>query len=96
MPAVPPASRIIPLAEENRLGFQRTALAAGAFVHITAQAVHDVGDADGHVEPGEAFELDFTLRNSGRATTGGDVVVTLASASPELTLRTDARPLPSP
>ena len=82
----PPATRIEPLAEENRVALMRTALAAGAWVRLTDESLIDLGDGDGHAEPGETFELRIDLRNSGRAAPTGNVQITLANPSAGLTI----------
>ncbi len=76
----PPTSRIVPLAEENLLGHQRTALAAGAFVHTLVLAQSEVGDGDGFFEAGERLSIALTVRNSGLAATAGAVSAALTSA----------------
>jgi hypothetical protein len=70
------------MAEENRVGLLRSALAAGTYLRITSMQVSDVGDGDGFVEAGETAEVEVTLRNSGRSGTGTSVVGTLTTASP--------------
>jgi hypothetical protein len=62
----PPQARIVPLAEENLLAFQRTALGAGPWVRFEEAFVTDLGDGDGFVEAGETIEIFTQLRNSGR------------------------------
>jgi carboxypeptidase T len=78
----PASNRIVPLAEENLLGFQRTALAAGAYVRSLSVARSEVGDGDGYFESGESVQWRLTVRNSGRAATATPVVLGLSSASP--------------
>ena len=78
----PATARIVPLAEENLLAFQRTALAAGAFVHAEAIERAELGDGDGYLEPGETVEWRLSVRNSGRDASAGPVVARVASASP--------------
>jgi hypothetical protein len=81
----PPSDRIVPLAEENLVGFQVTALAAGPYVH--ADPVFDeLGDGDGFYEAGESVAWP-RLSNSGRAGSP-PVTVTLASSSPWATVAT--------
>ncbi|MEO6709180.1 MAG: M14 family zinc carboxypeptidase, partial [Planctomycetota bacterium] len=80
----PPTQRIIPLAEENLLAYQRTALAAGAYVRPLSVARMEVGDGDGFFEAGESVEWRVVARNSGRMATNGSVSVGLASASPDV------------
>jgi hypothetical protein len=77
----PPSSRIVPLAQENLLGLQRTVLAAGAWVHAASVAVTDAGH-DGVFDPGEEVDLVLTLRNSGTAATGTSVTATLTTSAP--------------
>lgn len=67
----PVQGRIEPIAEENRLGFARTALAAGAYLRLeSVDLVEVVGDGDDSVEGGEELELLVGLRNSGRLASG--------------------------
>lgn len=80
----PTPSRIIPLAMENELAFRRTALAAGAYVHLESLNLADAGDGDGHFEPGESFELTLDLRNSGREASG-QISLDVQSSDPFLT-----------
>jgi hypothetical protein len=91
----PPTSRIVPLAEENLLAFQRTALAAGAFVRPLSVVRTEVGDGDGFFEAGEEVEWRVVARNSGRAATGGSVTVGLATASPDVQVVNGSVPLGS-
>ncbi len=81
----PPTSQIIPLAEENLLGFQRTALGAGAFVYAIDASPTDAGDGDGDFEAGETVEFNLTARNSGRVASG-TVTATLQTSSPDATV----------
>jgi hypothetical protein len=78
----PATARIVPLAEENLLGLQRTALAAGAFVHAPVLLPTEVGNGDGFFVPGEGLSIALTARNSGLAATSGAVTASLSSASP--------------
>jgi len=80
----PVPARIIPLAEENQLALARTALAAGAFVHLVDIAIADVGDGDGFVEPGESAQVTITLRNLGVLATATNIDVSIVSSSPSL------------
>jgi carboxypeptidase T len=82
----PPQNRIVPLAEENLLGFQRVALAAGAWVRKVSHTQTEVGDGDGFFEAGEKARFVLTLKNNGRAATTGGVTVALTSASPWVAL----------
>ncbi len=91
----PPSSRIVPLAEENLLAFQRTTLAAGAYANPKDVQVIDLGDADGNFEPGETVGFLVTVQNSGRAATSGAVTLRLESSDPHLTLVTSTQTLPS-
>ncbi len=84
----PPTSRIIPLAEENLLGFQRLALAAGAYVRQLSLARTEIGDGDGYFEAGESVEWQVVARNSGRAATTGSVNVGLVCTSPDAQITT--------
>lgn len=81
----PATARIVPLAQIAEPGFLRTAWAAGAYVHDAGRATSELGDGDGYFEPGESFRLVFSLRNSGRATSGA-VQVALACSTPGVTL----------
>ena len=74
---------IVPLAQENLLAFQRTALAAGAWVRLADFALVDLGDGDGFLERGEAFEVVAELRNSGRAVSGA-IDLELASSDAQV------------
>jgi len=82
----PPTERILPLARENLLALQRSALAAGAFVHATDVALTDEGDGDGWFEAGETVAVRVSLRNSGRAATGTAVIARLTTTSPHAAL----------
>lgn len=82
----PPQSRIVPLAEENLLGFLRTALAAGSWVRTTDEALTDTGDGDGFFEPGETVDLVVSARNSGLLATTTNVVATVTSTHPGLSV----------
>jgi hypothetical protein len=91
----PPPSRIVPLAEENLLAFQRTALAAGAWVRLLSQSVVEQGDGDGFFEAGESVRFVSTLKNSGRAATTGGLTLTLSSSSPHVGLTQAQASLPA-
>ncbi len=80
----PPTNRIIPLAQENLLGFQRTALAGGAYVRPLSIARTEIGDGDGFFEPGESVEWRVVARNSGRMATNGSVNVGIVTSSPDV------------
>jgi hypothetical protein len=80
----PPTNRIIPLAEENRQGIQRTLLAAGAYVRPLSLALVDAGDGDGFFEPGESVQVLATARNSGRAATATPVMLGLSTSSTDV------------
>ena len=82
----PPTSRIVPLAEENLLALQRTALAGGAWMRVLSTTLTEVGDGDGYYEVGESVNLTSIVRNSGRAASGTNVVLTLTSPSPFATI----------
>lgn len=77
----PSSSRIVPLAEDNLLAFQRTALAGGAWVRGKSISVLDAGDGDGDFEDGESVEITALLRNSGTLASSA-VDLTLTSTSP--------------
>lgn len=79
----PAQSRIIPLAEDNRLAFARTALAAGPYVRLDSLALTDLGDGDGAFEPGERVGITASVRNSGRAATDTSVTFLLGTSSPD-------------
>ncbi len=81
----PNPARIVPLAEENLLAFQRTALAAGAYLRVLGETQAEVGDGNGVLEAGESVDFVVTLRNSGRQATSGPVQVSLSSTSPSAT-----------
>ncbi len=62
----PVQSRIVPLAEQNRLALARTALAAGSYLRVEAiQPVENAGDGDGDLEGGELVRVEVDVRNSG-------------------------------
>ncbi len=82
----PATSEIVPLAQENELGFLRTAWAAGAYVHALAQTASEVGDGDGFFESGEGLAVVFSVRNSGRA--AATVELELACSTPGITVTT--------
>jgi hypothetical protein len=82
----PPTERIVPLAEENLVAFQRTALAAGPFVHVDALTLGDAGDGDGFHEPGETVTFALAVQNAGR----DPAAVTATLASPQGTITTGA------
>ena len=81
----PPTSRIVPLAEENRIAFARSALAAGPWLRAIDPPT-DLGDGDGFYESGETLAFP-ALRNSG-VTTSGSVDVSLSSSSPHVSIGT--------
>lgn len=81
----PAQSRIIPLAEDNRLAFARTALAAGPWLRGQSVDLLDVGDGDGSFEPGELVGAAVSIRNSGRAPSG-PATVSVSSADPALSV----------
>jgi len=81
----PATARIVPLAQITEPGLMRSAWAAGAYVHATTRATSELGDGDGFFEQGESFRLNFTVRNSGRAS-AGNVDVELTSATPGITV----------
>lgn len=89
----PPTSRIVPLAEENLIAYQRTTLAAGAYVRPLSIARTEVGDGDGFFEPGEEVQWRVVCRNSGRAATGGSVSVGISTTSPDATVLNGSVPL---
>lgn len=78
----PSSDRIVPLAEDNLVAFQRVALAAGAFVYTDAFQLTEIGDGDGFVESGESVEIAVAVRNSGSDPTIGAVTATLLLDSP--------------
>ncbi len=77
----PPQSRIVPLAEDNLLAFQRTALAGGPWVRGISLTLVDAGDGDGDYEDGESVEITANLRNSGTLS-AALVDLALTSTSP--------------
>lgn len=77
----PATSDMIPLASANLQGIQRTALAAGAYVHIEDVQRADAGDGDGFFEAGEDVEFALELRNSGLAASGTSVTASLSTTS---------------
>ncbi len=78
----PLQNRIIPLAEENLVGMQRVALAAGAWVRQVSLAISEVGNGDTFYSPGERMRAVLTVKNSGRLATGSSVALHLVSSSP--------------
>ncbi len=62
----PSTDQIVPLAEENRIAFARTSMAAGIWLRSEGLVVRDGGDADGVFEVGERVEVTASVRNSGR------------------------------
>lgn len=76
----PAQSRIVPLAEQNRLAFARTALAAGAWLNPLDAATTDEGDGDGTIEAGELVGVTARVRNSGRGA-ASTAQMTLSSPS---------------
>jgi hypothetical protein len=77
----PAQARIVPLAEENLVAFQRTALAAGTWVRPTGVTFTDLGDGDGAFEPGERVGVTVVARSSGRLG-AANVGLALSSSSP--------------
>lgn len=90
----PIQSRIVPLAEENLIAMQRTALAAGAWIRAEAIDLQPQGDGDDFAEPGESVRLAVGLRNSGLAP-GGPIDATLSSTSPYVTITVGSASTPS-
>ena len=82
----PPTARIVPLAEENRVGMQCTALAAGAWSRVKSVARTEVGDGDGYFEPGEGIEWRLTVRNTGTGTSATPIVARLVTSDPHVTV----------
>lgn len=81
----PPATRIVPLIEENLRGFQRIALYAGAGLESDDWAlVESSGDGDGWSEPGEEFDLALQLANVGTLATTSNATVTLTSGGADV------------
>jgi carboxypeptidase T len=94
----PPSSRIVPLAEENLLAYQRVALAGGAFVYLADLTSTAIGDGDEFAEGGESFELALTVNNVGGGATVGPVTATLVIEGGPATVtagQTNFGPLPS-
>ncbi len=85
----PAQDRILPLAEENRLAFARTVLAAGPWLRPLSIVAHDDGDMDGTFEPGEDVVIDAFVRNTGRVDAGVAALV-MTTTSP-FALITDAQ-----
>ncbi|MGK0218780.1 MAG: carboxypeptidase T [Planctomycetota bacterium] len=81
----PIQSRIVPLAEENLVAMQRTALAAGAWIRVEAADLVPLGDGDSFPEPGESVRIAVGLRNSGLAPSG-PIDASLSSTSPFVTI----------
>ena len=90
----PPQSRIVPLAEDNRLAFARTALAAGPWLRGEAVALADLGDGDGSFEAGEQIGVTVTIGNSGRSASGA-ASLTLTSGDPGLQVIDGSASLPA-
>ena len=90
----PPQSRIVPLAEDNRLAFARTALAAGPWLRGESVALADLGDGDGSFEAGEQIGVTVTIGNSGRSASGA-ASLTLTSGDPGLQVIDGSASLPA-
>lgn len=82
----PATERIVPLAEENRIAFQRAALIAGPWVAPKFDWLADAGDGDGFSEPGERIELPLVVKNFGLEPGTTAVVVELSTPSPFATV----------
>ena len=89
----PAQSRIIPLAEDNLIALQRTALAAGEWVRIINDNIQVQGDGDAFPEPGETLQLQVDLRNSGLAPSS-PIEVELTASSPLASILSEAITLP--
>ena len=81
----PAQNRIIPLAEDNRMAFARTALAAGPWLRPLDLTAVDAGNGDGVFDGGESVSFIARVRNSGRAD-AGTASMTLASSSAAATV----------
>lgn len=91
----PLQERIVPLAEENRIALARTALAAGAYLHVESVSQSELlGDGDGNFEGGETISLDVSLRNSGVVSSASSTL-TLGSNSPQLVVQSAADSFPA-
>lgn len=66
----PAQNRIVPLAEDNRLAFARTVLAAGPWLRPLSLVATDDGNMDGTFDPGEDVVIDAFIRNTGRVDSG--------------------------
>jgi hypothetical protein len=82
----PATADMVPLASVNLPGLQRTAWAAGAYVHVDDLQRTDAGDGDGSFEAGEDVDFVLDLRNSGLAASGTAVTATLATSSPDASI----------
>ena len=81
----PAQNRILPLAEDNRMAFARTALAAGPWLRPLDLTAVDAGNGDGVFDGGETVSLIARVRNSGRAD-AGTASMSLTSSSPAATV----------
>lgn len=84
----PAQNRILPLAEDNRLAFARTVLAAGPWIRPQSLVITEEGDLDGTFEPGEDVVVDVFVRNSGREDSG-IATVNMTVASPFVSVSDD-------
>ncbi len=80
----PATDRIIPIAEQNRIGLARTALAAGEYLRLLQPGLAElIGDGDGNFEGGETVAIAVEVRNSGLGASN-PAQVTLSSSSSAL------------
>jgi hypothetical protein len=84
----PPKSRIVPLAEENLLACRYWSWIAGSYVCLVDHTLAD-DNKDGLFHPGEPIEVILTLRNKGLEATVSDVIATISSSSPYVTIIDD-------
>ncbi len=81
----PSTSRIIPIAQETLPMHVELLKIGGDFLEITNQNISQTsGDGDAYYEPNESFQIALTVFNSGQATTGTGVGVTLQSPSSDI------------
>lgn len=84
----PSTSEILPLVLENLMPIKYWTWMGGSYMQLTGHSAADA-NGDGNIHPGEPVDLVIELRNKGLGATLSDVVVTVASSSPYVTLQHD-------
>jgi len=84
----PPKSRIVPLTEDNLLACRYWSWVAGSYVLLDDHTLAD-DNGDGLFYPGEPVAMIFTLRNKGLGGTASEVIATISSSSPYVTIIDD-------